>query len=105
MAKLIKIENDVFFIANRLKEIDDSYEIYYNTHLNCYEVHSNKQIKNTYCFKVPFDFLDERTIHYARKTRYENMAQLLAEIERQNEFLYEKNVKQQACLLKELLCM
>ena len=77
MANLIKIDNDVFFIANRLKEIDCSYEIYYNLDFKCYEVHSNEQKKNTYCFRVPFDVLDERTIFYARKTRYENIEKIV----------------------------
>ena len=105
MAKLIKIDNDVFFIVNRLKEIDKSYEVYYNLDQKCYEVHSREQKKNSYCFRVPFDTLDERTLFYAKKTRYENREKLLAEIEKANEVLYEKNVKEQASLLKEFLCM
>ena len=104
MKKLIKIDNDVFFITQRLKEIDDSYEVYYNLQIRCYEVHSSKQSKNSFCFKVPYSSLDERTLQYALKTRSENRDKIIAEIEKYNLSLYEKNVKKQVNLLKEILC-
>ncbi len=103
MKNLIKIENDVFFIAVRLKSIDKSYEVYYNVNNNSFEVHSNAQ-KNSYCFKVPYDVLDERTLDYALKTRIANRDKILREIEINNELLYQKNIKNQVNLLKEALC-
>ena len=105
MRNLIKIESDNYFIVNRLKEIDKSYEVFFNLITSSYEVHSNEQQKSSYCFKVPYGELDERTLFYARKTRSENRDKIIKEIEKSNELLYEKNVKEQASLLKEILCM
>lgn len=101
---LIKIENDVYFISQRLKELDESYEVYYNTNSKSYEVHSTMQVKNSYCFKVPFDVLDERTILHAKRTRIENRDRIIAEIEKDNLLLEQKNVKKQVEMLKEALC-
>ena len=105
MRNLLKIESDNYFISNRLKEIDSSYEVYYNIATASYEVHSSEQQKSSYCFRVPYNQLDERTLFYAKKTRSENRDKIIKEIERSNELLYEKNVKEQASLLKEILCM
>lgn len=104
MNNLIKIENDVFFITQRLKVVDKSYEIYYNLATKSYEVHSNEQVKNSYCFRVPYDCLDERTIFYAKKTRSENRDKIIAEIEKDNLLLEQKNIKKQVEMLKEMLC-
>ncbi len=104
MKELIDIENDVYFISRRLKEIDKSYEVKYNLNQNAYEVHSNEQERNSYCFRVPYPVLDERTISYALKTRAENRDKLIEEIEKNNELLYQKNIKNQVNLIKEALC-
>lgn len=104
MKNLIKIESDCYFICQRLKEVDKSYEVYYNRSQDCYEVHSKEQYKSTYCFKVPYKVLDERTIDYAIKTRSENRDKLIAEIERDNQLLEQRNLKNQVNLLKEALC-
>ncbi len=102
---LIKIIGDVFFICQRLKEVDESYEVYFNLSTKSYEVHSNKQQKNSYCFKVPYPILDERTIDYAIKTRAENRDKIIEEIELNNKLIEEKNIKNQVNLLKEALCL
>ena len=103
MAKLLKIVNDVYFIGRRLKNIDKSYEVYYNCDNNSYEVHSSAQAKNSYCFKVPYDKLDSRTLDYAVKTRRENLDKLIEEIEKDNLRMEQKNILQQVNLLKEML--
>ena len=103
MKNLIKIQSDCYFISQRIKEIDRSYEIYYNLNEKCFEVHSNSQVKNSYCFKVPYDTLDERTITFAYKTSVCNMDEIIKEIDKHNQLLYEKNVKNQVNLLKEML--
>ncbi|MBO5395177.1 MAG: hypothetical protein J6A28_04705 [Clostridia bacterium] len=103
MRGLIKIESDVFFIVQRLKEVDSSYEVYYNLHAKSFEVHSTEQHKSSYCFKVPFERLDSRTIDYAKKTRAENRDKLIAEIERNNLLLYEKKLRENVEILKEML--
>ena len=104
MKKLIKIEEDCFFICQRLKEVDPSYEVYYNLKDNSYEVHSKEQEKNSYCFKVPYNQLDGRTIDFAFKTRSQNISQLIAEIDRHNQLLYDKAIKDTVEKLKEALC-
>ncbi len=105
MKNLIKVENDVFYIARRLKNVDPSYEVYFNLTTKCFEVHSTEQEKNSYCFKVPYNILDERTIDYALKTRSENRDKLLMEIELNNKIIEERNIKNQVNLLKEALCL
>lgn len=105
MNKLLKIEKDVFFIAERLKNIDESYEVYFNLGQNCYEVHSTEQAKNSYCFHIPYPQLDERTLDYAIKTRSENRDKIIKEIEQNNQLLYEKNIKEQVNKLREAICM
>ena len=104
MKKLLKIDNDCFFIAQRLKEVDPTYEIYFNLATGAYEVHSNGQAKSTYCFKVPYGVLDERTIIFARKTRTQNINAILNEIDKENRLLEEKMLKQQMNLFMEALC-
>ena len=104
MRRLLRLESDVFFITERLKEIDQSYEVYYNLETLSFEVHSSLQPHNSYCFKVPYDCLDERTLFYALKTRSENRDLLIKEIEKNNQYIYEKNIKNQVSLLKEALC-
>lgn len=88
---IIRIYEDVFDITQRLKEIDESYFVVYNTQKKKYEVHSNKQ-KNTYCLTVPYKGLDARAISLTLKTRRENYNKILDEIEKTN-FSIEKENK------------
>lgn len=64
----VRITDDVFFIASRLKEVDPTYYVVYDTEKRRYEVHSDGQRGNTLCFVVPFGRLDARTVEYARRT-------------------------------------
>ena len=102
MKKFIKIQNDVYFICQRLKEVDPSYEVYYNLATGNYEVHSSAQVKSSYCFKVPFKVLDQRTVWHAIKTRAENRDKIIAEIEKSNLLLEKKNLKKQVDILKDI---
>lgn len=63
------IENDVYGISQRIREIEDGYFIVYNRAGNVFEVHSahNKGF-NTYCFRVPYNELDYRTLQLCRET-------------------------------------
>lgn len=87
MINLIKITNDLYDVAWRLKAIRDTYEIYYNAASCRYEVHDTAQFGNTLAFVVPYDELDCRTVSYALKTRRENADEIFEEIERDNERL------------------
>lgn len=67
----IKIENDVFDIAHRLKSIDSGYFVVYDTVRQKYEVHNTGNIGNTYCLTVPYKSLDARVVDLVNKTRKE----------------------------------
>lgn len=69
MDRLVRITDDVYFIASRLRDIDDSYYVVYNATRGRYEVHSDGQRGGSLCFVVPFGQLDARTLEYARRTR------------------------------------
>lgn len=97
-----EINDDVYFISQRIKELDRSYHILYNLTRHCYEVHSFEQ-SDGYCFTVPFQELDERTLQFAHKTRRENQDKIIKEIEKNNEDLYKKQLKEQVKMLKEAI--
>jgi hypothetical protein len=84
---LVEIQNDIYFINSRLKEIDENYQIYFNTKRKMFEVHNKGQIGDSYCLTVPYSLLDCRTIEYVRKTRIENRKKLIEEMDRNNENL------------------
>ncbi|HHW89402.1 MAG TPA: hypothetical protein GX745_00655 [Clostridiales bacterium] len=67
----IKIDNDLYDIANRLKSIDSGYFVVYDTSRQKYEVHNSDNIGNTYCLTVPYERLDARTVDLVNKTRRE----------------------------------
>ena len=90
---LIKILSDNLFITSRLKEIDSSYFVVFNTKLNRYEIHSKRQAENTFCVGLPFSELDERTVNYVLKTRVENIEKILNDIEKNNEKIEKNNKK------------
>ena len=80
---LIEIKNDVYFISERLKEVDFNYFILYNTKKRKYEIHHKAQ-SDTYCLTVPFDELDARTIDFVNQTRVENRDRLFKEMDEEN---------------------
>ncbi len=88
----LKIKSGVFNIVNRLKKIDETYYLVFNTETNKYEVHSNKQ-KNSFCFS--YVSCDERLIRYAKKTSVKNLTNLLEEIALNNEQIELNSKKQQ----------
>ena len=90
---LIEIKTDPLFIGKRLKEIDQSYFLVFNTIKNKYEVHSTAQKGCTYCLTYPNSALDERLLELTKKTRRENIDKLLKEIDKANEKLKERQEK------------
>ena len=91
---LIKIKNDLFFMAERLKEIDDGYFIAFNTKTSKFEIHNSKQPYSTFCLLVPNNKLNPSLIEYVRKTRSENQKKLIKEMEEANQKLENHNKKQ-----------
>ncbi|MBR4800394.1 MAG: hypothetical protein IK048_01795 [Clostridia bacterium] len=97
-AFLEKIENDLFDVANRLKEIDPRYELYRNRRERRFEIYAQGVLQ----IAVPFDRLDARTLKLARETRMENAERLLRAIEEENARLDEKKRRDfiEDCLAK-----
>lgn len=78
--KLVKIAEDALDVADRIREIDEGYEIYYNRAKNRFEIYKKGERQAV----LPFDELDERTVTYLRKTRIENAEELIEEIDSEN---------------------
>lgn len=91
MQNLMEITDDLFDVAWRLKAVDGDYRLCYNVKASRYEVYGRKN--NQRAFVVPFDELDARTVDYARRTRAENIARLVAEMDRENAETDKRNVK------------
>ncbi len=77
---LIAITEDLYDIAARLRSVEDSYRLFYNTDKCRYEVHARGALQ----FVVPYEEADARTVEYARMTRVERAKDLFAQIERDN---------------------
>ena len=77
------IEEDLYDISRRLKEIDDGYFLVFNFLKDRYEVHHMYR-KNTFQFSVPYPELDCRTLKLAYETRVERMEELLRKMEQEN---------------------
>lgn len=103
MRNYIQIQNDVYFISNRIKEIDKSYFILFNISKGKFEVHSLGQTGGSYCFTIPYDKLDERTLFFTLKTRCENVEKIIKEIDEANEKLQKDNIKKAKNKLEEVL--
>lgn len=87
------IEDDLFGIARRLKEIDEGYFLVYNNLLGRYEVHSHKNIGDTLSLVCPYDRVDVRLLSLVRKTKRENAKEIFKNIEEHNEKI-EKGIEQ-----------
>lgn len=86
------IENDVFDIASRLKEIDATYRVRYSLRQQRFQLFGGTP--PAYLLTFPFDKLDERAVIHARKTRRERLDQIMKEIE-------EENKKTEAAAMKD----
>lgn len=76
--ELVPVEHDLFSIADRLKEIDGRYGLYYNGRLDRFEIYASGALQLT----VPRGELDARVIARVRETRVERRDALLESIER-----------------------
>ena len=90
----VVIENDLFGIAARLREIDDGYFVVYDKAKHCFEVHNRLQRGDTFALRVPYPSLDARTVALVRRTRAERAEELLRETERENERLSKRTERE-----------
>ena len=77
---LIEIKSDVFDIADRIKEVDEEYRLYYDPESMRYEVHKRDEICITWT-----EPLSAALIVKLRETHVRRRLALLAEIERSEE--------------------
>lgn len=61
------IKDSVYEIPQRLKEYDKSFFVVFNKLSGKFEIHSTDNLFDTYCFTVPYDILDQRTIDIVMK--------------------------------------
>ena len=85
---MIKITNDVFDIASRIKNINSNYELYYDGKFKLYA-------NNILQLVLPFESLDSRTYDYILKTQIKNLESLQKEIDLNNEKVVEKKERKQ----------
>ena len=83
----VRIADDVYFISSRLKEIDETYYVMFNTATRKYEIHSDAQKGSSLCFVVPFGELDARTVDYALRTRNADFGKLPRQKKKREEAL------------------
>ena len=88
MHELTRIDEDLFDIASRLREINPRYVLYRNRKLNRFEIHANGALQ----IVVPFARLDARTLELVRSTRLEYADRLMRDIDSDNEKLRRQNV-------------
>lgn len=93
---LTEIKNDLYEVADRIKEVGD-YKLYYNRKKGRYEIHSPFGLELTLGSKTPTGEVVVRL----RKTRMEKIDDILKEIERENA-LAEKAAKEKIIKKTEL---
>ncbi len=86
----IEIKTDVFFVVERLKQLDSGYYVVFDTKKKKYVLCNKFQKDNPYCLTYPHKELDFRMLELAQKTSTKNMHNLLEEIEMSNNFLKEE---------------
>lgn len=86
----INIENDVFDIVKRIKEIDKGYFILFDTKKGKFELHNIFQ-PTTYCLTVPFDTLDNRLIDLIYYSNINNIDIIMEDIDKNNENIEKNN--------------
>lgn len=93
-----KIYHDLFHIAERIRQIDPCYVIYWNGGAERYEVFWHGKL----AFVIPFDCLDVRTLVYAQRTRRENADEIEREIDEGNAAIFQAQNKKIAALKAQI---
>lgn len=102
----IKILTNVYFIPERLREIDPNYFVLRDLERGIFEIHNSGQKDNTYCLSIPYSELDARALELVRKTRIENISKLIKEMDLENERLQKeknKELYEAGYIVKEIL--
>lgn len=86
------IEDDVFDIVKRIKEIDSDYFVVFNKQKLLFELHHASQPLTSYCLTFPFEHLDVRAVDFVQKTKRQNKDKLIKEMEEENEKLEKEKI-------------
>lgn len=98
------ITSDVFNISKRIKKIEKEYFIVWNVLREKWEVHSTANIGDSYCFTVPYDGLDERTLRYCHMTRNAAHGNQYKAMKEHNALIKEKNDKEFENYMRDVTC-
>jgi len=80
------VEDDLYSISKRIREIDPGYFILYNRSSGKHEVHHMAQPPGeTFCLTVPYAQLDARLLDLVRETRIERLHELIEKMHRTND--------------------
>ncbi len=90
---LTELTTNVYFIPERLKEIDSGYFVVRNHEKKTFEIHHRDQPHTTYCLTVPYEELDCRALELVRKTSVSNLDRLLSEMDSHNQQLEQEATK------------
>ena len=74
---------DVFYIADRIKQIDPEYYILFNKRNRRYQVHAGTG-PDTLQLELPFDVLDCRALDYVRQTSVKRLRDYMDELDKYN---------------------
>lgn len=85
----IRIENDLFGIANRLKSIDNDYAVFYDNRKHKFELH-NMRLRPTLQVVLPYPRLDKRALDYALKTQVKVILKEILSIDAHNQMIADK---------------
>lgn len=85
----IKIENDLFGIENRLKNIDSDYAVFYDNRKHRFELH-NMRLRPTLQVVLPYSRLDKRALDYALKTQVKIVLEEILSIDAHNQLIADK---------------
>lgn len=87
---MTEVKTNVYYIPERLKELDPGYFVIRNHKKQTFEVHHRDQPYTTYCLTVPYEELDVRTVELVQKTSRKNLDRLISEMDNHNQKLKEK---------------
>ena len=79
----IEIDDDVFEISKRLKEVDEGYFVMFNTDRNVFEIHYRYQ-PNTYCLSVNCEDFHAGVLDLIKSTSIANIDNIIREIDNYN---------------------
>ena len=90
---LFALESNIYDIPKRLEEIDSDLFVCFNSKTQRFEVHSLANRGTTYCFSVPYDELDVRTIEVFRRSNLKtrSIKEIIWEMDRENELRERRN--------------